>query len=182
MIWQYEYKGVYSYSSHYVIVNFSGIEPEFVPAVWKLHVPPRVHIFLWLLAQNKFMTRVNLKKRKFLNLKNLYNISSSNALLLNKFGKIALFFHVDLSQGFLFIAKFWLANKIYAVLNYVCACALWSLWKTRYGLISDAQTWLGLTQVWRLILNSLKNWEHQDTAACNYLARNTWRLLIERLT
>jgi hypothetical protein len=36
----------------------------FTPAVWKNHIPSRVHIFLWLLANNKVLTRDNLAKRK----------------------------------------------------------------------------------------------------------------------
>ena len=30
--------------------------------MWKLKVPPRIHIFLWLLANNKLLTRDNLAK------------------------------------------------------------------------------------------------------------------------
>jgi hypothetical protein len=36
----------------------------YVPAVWKIMVPPRVHFFLWLLSKNKLLTRDNLNKRK----------------------------------------------------------------------------------------------------------------------
>ena len=62
LVWQYESKGVYSTSSLYAIINFGGVTPVFIPAVWQICVPPRLHIFLWLLAQNKLMTRDNLKK------------------------------------------------------------------------------------------------------------------------
>jgi hypothetical protein len=36
----------------------------FTPIMWKFHVPPRIHIFLWLMANNKTLTRDNLAKRK----------------------------------------------------------------------------------------------------------------------
>jgi hypothetical protein len=62
LIWQYESGGVYSSSSLYTIINFGGVTPIHILAVWKLHIPPRVHIFLWLLPQNKLMTRDNMKK------------------------------------------------------------------------------------------------------------------------
>jgi hypothetical protein len=39
------------------------VTPTFVPAVWGLQVPPKIHIFLWLVSHNKIMTRDNLKKR-----------------------------------------------------------------------------------------------------------------------
>jgi hypothetical protein len=45
-------------------VNDRGIRQFFTPVVWKLAVPPRIHIFLWLVANNKILTRDNLAKRK----------------------------------------------------------------------------------------------------------------------
>jgi hypothetical protein len=36
----------------------------FTPVMWKIGVPPRLHIFLWLLANDKILTRNNLAKRR----------------------------------------------------------------------------------------------------------------------
>ena len=36
----------------------------FVNAIWKLNIPPRVQLFLWLLSKNKLLTRDNLAKRR----------------------------------------------------------------------------------------------------------------------
>jgi hypothetical protein len=36
----------------------------YTPVTWKPKVPSRVHIFLWLLANNKTLTRDSLAKRK----------------------------------------------------------------------------------------------------------------------
>lgn len=63
LIWQLESKGIYSSSSLYHVINFRGVQPLFLPAVWKLAMPPKIHVFLWLFSQNKFMTRDNLRKR-----------------------------------------------------------------------------------------------------------------------
>jgi hypothetical protein len=38
--------------------------PIYEHVVWKLQIPPRVQIFLWLLAKNKVLTRDNLGKRR----------------------------------------------------------------------------------------------------------------------
>jgi hypothetical protein len=35
-----------------------------LPAMWKLKIHPRVHVFLWLLANNKLLNRDNLNKRQ----------------------------------------------------------------------------------------------------------------------
>ena len=50
LIWQLESKGVYSSSSLYHVINFRGVQPVFIPAVWKLYVPPKIHVFLWLFS------------------------------------------------------------------------------------------------------------------------------------
>jgi hypothetical protein len=51
-------------SSMYVIVNFRGVMPVHIPVVLRVKVQPRVHVFLWLLANNKLLTRDNLAKRQ----------------------------------------------------------------------------------------------------------------------
>ena len=59
LIWNLESNGKYSVRSMYVMVNFRGISPVFIPDIWHIHVPPNVHIFLWLLAHNKLLVREN---------------------------------------------------------------------------------------------------------------------------
>lgn len=54
LIWQLENKGQYSTSSSYHVINFRGVQPTYIPAVWTLKVPPKIHVFLWLLSHNKF--------------------------------------------------------------------------------------------------------------------------------
>jgi hypothetical protein len=62
-VWQIHSLGIYSFQSLYRIINFRGVTPVYIPAVWKLGVPPRIHFFLWLLSNNKLLTRDNLEKR-----------------------------------------------------------------------------------------------------------------------
>jgi hypothetical protein len=64
VVWQYEASGVYSVSSLYAIINFTGVLPVYVQAVWKLKLPPKIHLFLWLVSHNKVLTRDNLVKRQ----------------------------------------------------------------------------------------------------------------------
>jgi hypothetical protein len=63
LVWAYESKGVYSTQSLYAVINFRGVQPVYIPSVWKINVPPRIQIFLWLLSHNKLMTKDNLLKR-----------------------------------------------------------------------------------------------------------------------
>jgi hypothetical protein len=68
LIWAYTASGTYTSSSFYNIITYRGITPHFIPALWSLIVPPRVHVFLWLLSNNKLMKRDNLKKGIWANL------------------------------------------------------------------------------------------------------------------
>jgi hypothetical protein len=48
----------------YAIVNNMGVKQIYTPVMWSIVVPPRLHIFLWLLANGKVLTRDNLAKRR----------------------------------------------------------------------------------------------------------------------
>ena len=63
LVWQYESNGIYSTQSLYAVINFRGVQPVFVPAVWNIKVPPKIQVFHWLLSNNKLMTIDNLAKR-----------------------------------------------------------------------------------------------------------------------
>jgi hypothetical protein len=64
LIWQFQSSRVYWTRSLYGVINFRGVIPVFLPAVWKLPIPPRIHFFSWLLSQNRLLTRYNLGKRR----------------------------------------------------------------------------------------------------------------------
>jgi hypothetical protein len=64
IIWQFESSRKYSIHSLYSVINCRWIKPMYTLVMWKLVVPSRIHIFLWLLANNKILTRTNLAKRK----------------------------------------------------------------------------------------------------------------------
>jgi hypothetical protein len=66
IVWHYTSSGEYSVQSLYTIVNNRGVQQIYTLVVWKILVPPRLHIFLWLMANNKVLTRDNLAKRKHL--------------------------------------------------------------------------------------------------------------------
>jgi hypothetical protein len=64
IMWSFNSNGKFSVQSLYAVINHRGVVPIFVPAVWKLNIPPRIQIFLWLLSKNKALTRDNLAKRR----------------------------------------------------------------------------------------------------------------------
>jgi hypothetical protein len=44
--------------------NHRGVCHVYMPVMWKVKIPSRLHIFLWLLANNKTLTRDNLTNRR----------------------------------------------------------------------------------------------------------------------
>jgi hypothetical protein len=98
LIWTYNTSGQYSTSSCYSIISFRGVTPVYIPSIWSLVIPPRVHSFLWLLSNNKLMTRDNLLKRNlgkptcctFAMMMNLQIICSLNVSWLEPFGALFL--------------------------------------------------------------------------------------------
>jgi hypothetical protein len=46
IIWQFESSGRYLVHSLYAVVNNREVRQIFTPMVWKIVVPPRLHIFL----------------------------------------------------------------------------------------------------------------------------------------
>jgi hypothetical protein len=71
--------------------------------------------------------------------------------------EVSLLFKVDIVHVFESVARFWVANNRHHVLYSVSSCALWCLWKTRKGMIFNGHPWIDVKQVWKLILNSMKN-------------------------
>jgi hypothetical protein len=59
IIWQFASSGKYSVQTLYDVVK-----QVYAPIVWKISVPPRLHIFQWLLANNKVLTRDKLLKKE----------------------------------------------------------------------------------------------------------------------
>jgi hypothetical protein len=51
-------EGIFSIQSLYDFISLRGIQPVFIPAVWKLTVPPRIHVFMWLLSNNKLLITI----------------------------------------------------------------------------------------------------------------------------
>ena len=46
--------------------QFRGVKLVHTPAVWRLRIPSRVHVFLWFLSKSKILTRDNVAKRQAL--------------------------------------------------------------------------------------------------------------------
>jgi hypothetical protein len=45
LIWGCERTGVYSSHTFYAIINYRGVAPLYIPAVWSVNVPPKIQFF-----------------------------------------------------------------------------------------------------------------------------------------
>jgi hypothetical protein len=63
LIWCYNKSGVYSTQSFYSIISYRGVTPLYIPAVWNIRVPPKIHLFLWLLSHNKLVWWLGISRK-----------------------------------------------------------------------------------------------------------------------
>ena len=63
-LWMLDSSNKYSVKSFYKLINFGGIPSVIKDDIWKIKVPPNIHVFLWLVYYNKSLTRDNLAKRR----------------------------------------------------------------------------------------------------------------------
>jgi hypothetical protein len=96
IIWKFNSKGIYFVQSLYAIINDRCVRHVYTPVMWKIVVLPRLHIFLWLLANNKTQTRDNLAKRR--------RVEDGSCLFCNEAKTMAhLFFECCVSCGMKFL-------------------------------------------------------------------------------
>lgn len=158
ILWSYSTHGTYSVQSLYAVINCRGVFPRFVQAVWKLVIPPRVQFFLWLVSQNRVLTRDNLKKRR--------DVSDPMCLFCSEHESIChLFFYccvavnvwrilsevlgLEIGGNYESVAKFWIANKKHLITNVVSSAVIWSIWKLRNEICFQGVVWTGfVSRVW----------------------------------
>lgn len=149
------------------VVNFRGISPVYVPALWKLHITPWVHSFLWLLSHNKLLTRDNLSKRLHLTDESCLFCCESESVH-------HLFFSCDISKCFWkdiavmlekpcvscfeAVATWWISNNNKSTVNVVTSRFMWTIWKFRNDLYFGRMSWSGLQVIWHRLLCLLKRW------------------------
>ena len=150
LIWQFSTNGIYNSQSLYKIINFRGVIPIHVSAVWSLKIPPRIHFFLWLLSKNKVLARDNLSIRR--------EVEDATCLFCSEKETVChLFFDCvvakqlwsyifecfgfNVGMNFESIGSMWLGKKKFTVHNILTSAALWGLWKLRNELCFQSLNW-----------------------------------------
>jgi hypothetical protein len=167
LIWQYTSSGRYSVQSLYAIINNRGVQQIFTPVVWKLSVPSRLHIFLWLLANNKVLTRDNLSKR--------INVDDKTCLFCAEYESVThLFYECCVAKSmwgvvaeltswteivdFESMAKLWIRNKNLKAVNVLTTAVIWCIWKVRNDICFQGTCWTGMRKLFGQCERFLRNW------------------------
>ena len=178
--------GVYSVRSFYAIVNNRGVIPVHSPAVWNLRVPPRLHIFLWLLSKNKLLTRDNLAKRRHVEDASCVFCSepeSCSHLFFDCFVAkliwpiISDIIGVQVGVSFESVARWWISEKRNSLINTVCTAVLWAIWKLRNEICFQGKVWPGVHDIWRRVASDLELWKILSSDAVSELLSRNAQLL-----
>lgn len=133
ILWSYNSNGKFSVQSLYAIINHRGVVPKFIHAVWKLNIPPRVQMFLWLLSSNRLLIRDNLAKRREVSDPSCLFYAESESILhlffdyyvaSNVWRFISELLQINVSGSYESVAALWIANKIHMIHNIVTSAVL----------------------------------------------------------
>jgi hypothetical protein len=167
VIWQYPTSGRYSVQTLYAIINDRGIWQIFTPVVWKLSVSSRLHIFLWLLANNKVLTRDNLSKRKNVDDKSCLFCTENESIThlfyeccvaTNMWKEVAEITNRRVVVDFESMAKLWVRDTKLKAVNVFYTAVIWCLWKARNGLCFQGVCRTGMKKLSGQCARLLRNW------------------------
>ncbi|XP_078150904.1 uncharacterized protein LOC144546233 [Carex rostrata] len=63
LAWRWDHTGNFTVSSLYKFLNHRGVLTPHPFLWWKLPLPPKIKIFMWLVSQNRILTKSNLRKK-----------------------------------------------------------------------------------------------------------------------
>jgi hypothetical protein len=162
------------------MVNNGGVTPVHTPAIWQLSVPPRIHVFLWLLANNKALKRDNLHKRRhvedrtclfYSDLESVDHLFFKCFVVSHIWYFLSEVFNVQVGADFESVARWWISNNKNVVLNLFSSATLWSIWSLRNELCFQRPSWLGK------VYACIRRWQVLDVHS-SLLDRNL--LLLEK--
>ena len=100
----------------------------------------RLGFILWLLANNKTLTRSNLSKRQHLEdlsclfcgeTETVHHLFFGCCVTTSMWCHLSESFDTNLGVNFESVARWWISNKKNAILNTCCAALMWCIWKMR---------------------------------------------------
>jgi hypothetical protein len=143
LIWCYNSTGLYSSSSLYSIINFRGVSPVYIPAVWDTVVPPKINLFLWLLSQNESIQHL------------FFECVVARAI----WGFVSEFLGFDIGASYISVNSKWLLKDKCYVVNVISTAVLRGLWLIRNDTVFNKQGWTEVKTVLRRIYKLSMEWK-----------------------
>jgi hypothetical protein len=123
--------------------------------------------FLWLVSNNRVLTRDNLAKRR--------EVSDPTCLMCNEMESVThLFFEccvakiawstvsgllgVSLGENFESVARLWLANKRHELTNVNSSSVIWSIWKLRNEICFQGVLWTRMRRLLMMVVRMTRRW------------------------
>jgi hypothetical protein len=132
-----------------------------------LKIPPRVQFFLWLLSNNKNLTRDNLAKRQQVDdktcpfcgeLESSLHLFFECVVARQMWGRISSVVGRVIGSSFESIGICWLSNKKFLNINIISSAALWALWKLRNDLCFQNKMWRSMQDLLMRVASLAQNW------------------------
>ena len=134
--------------------------------------PQKIHVFLWLCAHNKILTRDNLAKRRDVEdpsclfctePESVQHLLFDCVVARHVWDFLSELFETERIVNFENIFAFWHMHKKKPILNMVIAASLWSLWRLRNNFCFQGQKWKNMN----CILAKLSCYLHQWKVLCD---------------
>jgi hypothetical protein len=122
---------------------------------------------LWLLANNKVLTRDNLAKRKNLDdltclfcveAESVHHLFFGCCIAQNIWETISEITGIVVVRDFESVAELWIRDRKCKFVNIVYAAVLWSLWRTRNNMCFQDSRWFGTRKILEYCARSIRSW------------------------
>jgi hypothetical protein len=127
----------------------------------------RLHILLWLLANNKVLTRYNLSKRKNVEDKSCLFCTENESVThlfyeccvaKNMWKEVAEITNRPVVVDFESMAKLWVRDTKLKAVNVFYTAVNWCIWKARNDLCFQGVCWTGMKKLYGQCARLLRNW------------------------
>jgi hypothetical protein len=135
--------------------------PIHIPAVWRIKVQPRVHVFLCcLLITSCCLEIIWLRDSMSLILDACENESVTHlfcecAVAKEMWCQLSMLTGIKLQVNLFSVSSLWICEKTNQVPNIVHAAALWSLWKLRNDLCFNRSSWSCMQVLYLRVVHTL---------------------------
>jgi hypothetical protein len=125
-----------------------------------------IHFFLWLLCQNKLLTRDNLGKRRpvgdpscmfFNENESVFHLFFGCAVASRIWELVSRVVGISMGNDYESVARLWLCNKRCGIINIISSAVCWCLWELMNHLCFQDGKWSSLRMFWRRLVAMLEN-------------------------